>query len=85
MTKLTKEEQERYRYTNEQVEALSENQVRLIEGIEEMTKYRVVAKVVDSNNCGWNAKGGDKIVLNGPGWILPAECSNSVLPFSERQ
>lgn len=76
MAKLTKEQQERYGYTDEQVDALKENQIRLIKGIEGLTKYRVVAEVVESNNCGWNAKVGDKIVLNGPGWILPAECSN---------
>jgi len=77
MTKIAKEAQERYGYTDDQVKQLKENQIRLINNISKLTNYRLVAEVVESENCGWNAKVGDKIVLSGPGWILPAECTNT--------
>ena len=76
MTKIAKEAQERYGYTDDQVKQLKENQIRLINNISKLTNYRLVAEVVESENCGWNAKVGDKIVLSGPAWILPAECTN---------
>ena len=76
MTEIAKEAQERYGYTDEQIKQLKENQIRLINNISKLTKYKLVAEVVESENCGWNAKVGDKIVLSGPGWILPAECTN---------
>ena len=75
-TKIAKEAQERYGYTDDPVKQLKENQIRLINNISKLTNYRLVAEVVESENCGWNAKVGDKIVLSGPGWILPAECTN---------
>ena len=55
---------------------MKENQINLINNISKLTNYRLVAEVVESENCGWNANVGDKIVLRGPGWILPAECTN---------
>lgn len=55
---------------------MKENQIRLINNISKLTNYRLVAEVVESENCGWKAKVGDKIVLSGPAWILPAECTN---------
>jgi len=73
MTKIAKEAQERYGYTDEQIKQLKENQIRLINNISKLTNYRLVAEVVESENCGWKAKVGDKIVLSGPAWILPAE------------
>ena len=77
MTKIAKEAQERYGYTDDQVKQLKENQIRLINNIGKLTSYRLIAEVVESENCGWNAKVGDEIVLSGPGWILPAECTNT--------
>jgi len=77
ITKIAKEAQERYRYTDDQVKQLKENQIRLINNISKLSNYRLIAEVVESNNSGWNAKVGDKIVLSGPGWLLPAECTNS--------
>ena len=76
MTKIAEAAQERYGYTDEQVKQLKENQIRLINNISKLTNYRLVAEVVESRNCGWAAKVGDKIVLSGPGWILPQECTN---------
>ena len=76
MTKIAKEAQERYGYTDDQVKQLKENQIKLINNISELSNYRLVAEVVESENCGWNAKVGDKIVLSGPGWLLPSECTN---------
>ena len=67
MTKIVKEAQERYGYTDDQVKKLKENQIRLINNIGELTSYKLIAEVVESQNCGWNAKVGDKIVLSGPG------------------
>ena len=92
MSKIAKEAQERYGYTDEKVKQLKENQIKLINNISRLSNYRLVAEVVESENCGWNAKVGDRIVLSGPGWILPVECSNKentclfavseLLPFS---
>jgi hypothetical protein len=76
MAEIAKEAQERYGYTDEQVKQLKENQIKLINNISKLSNYRLVAEVVESENCGWNAKVGDKIVLSGPGWILPSECTN---------
>lgn len=67
MTGITKEVQQRYGYTDDQVKQLKENQIRLINNISKLTNYRLIAEVVESENCGWNAKVGDKIVLSGPG------------------
>jgi hypothetical protein len=63
MTQIAKEAQERYGYTDDQVNHLKDNQIRLINNISKLTKYKLVAEVVESENCGWNAKVGDKIVL----------------------
>ena len=76
MPKIAKEAQERYGYTDAQVKRLKESQTKLINNIVELSNYRLVAEVVESENCGWNAKVGDKIVLSGPGWLLPSECTN---------
>jgi hypothetical protein len=76
MTEIAKAAQERYGYTDEQIKQLKKNQIRLINNISKLTNYRLVAEVVESENCGWKAKVGDKIVLSGPAWILPAECTN---------
>lgn len=76
MPQIGKEAQERYGYTDTQIKNLKENQIRIINNISKLAKYRLVAEVVESENCGWQAKIGDKIVFSGPGWLLPPECSN---------
>ena len=48
MTKIAKEAQERYGYTDDQVKQLKENQINLINNISKLTNYRLVAEVVES-------------------------------------
>jgi len=76
MAKIAKEAQERYGYTDKQIKQLKKNQIQLINNIGKLVNYRLIAEVVESENCGWNAKVGDKNVLSGPGWILQKECTN---------
>ena len=66
--------------------------MRLIKGFGELNNYQLVAEVVESRNCAWAAKVGDRIVMNGAGWLVPEKCSNKenmcmwalakLLPFS---
>ncbi|MFH2011995.1 MAG: hypothetical protein ABIJ37_04705 [Pseudomonadota bacterium] len=79
MPKITKEMQGLFGYTDEQVESLEENQILYIEKMGEMRKYNVVAEVVESRNCAWGAKVGDKIVMRAGGAIDTKECTNKDL------
>lgn len=92
MPKITKEMQELFGYTDDQVKDLKENQIQLIEKLPELSKYNLVAKVVESRNCVIGAKPGDKIVLKAGGAIDTQACTNKeeiclwavapLLPFS---
>ncbi|MEN8245449.1 MAG: hypothetical protein ABFS43_11185 [Thermodesulfobacteriota bacterium] len=44
MQKLAKEAQERYGYTDEQVQQLKENQIKLINNISKLAKYKLIAE-----------------------------------------
>ena len=77
MPKIAKEVQDFFGYTDKQVESLGENQIQYIENMTEMAKYRVVAEVVESRNCAWGAKAGDKIVLSFAGGSIDMKaCTN---------
>ncbi len=76
MPKIEKAWQDLFKYTDEQVENLEEHQIQYIQKILEFSKYNLVATVVDSENCAWRAKIGDRIVLNGSGAISPKKCTN---------
>ena len=75
MPKIAKEMQDLFGYTDEQVDGLKENQIQYIEKIGDHAKYKLVAEVVESRNCGWGAQVGDKIVLLAGGLIIPSECT----------
>jgi hypothetical protein len=44
MTEIAKEAQERYGYTDEQIKQLKENQIRLINNISKLTKYKLLIR-----------------------------------------
>ena len=66
---------EAFGYTEEQVERLSEKQLKIIRGGPARRDYRVVMEVVKSENCGYKPKAGDRYVMNGSGKIMPEECT----------
>jgi len=76
MSKISKEKQEQYGYTDEQAKSLSEGQAKLVEEIDGVLNYRIIAEVVKSENCVAGHNVGDKFVLNGAGQLLPHECTN---------
>jgi len=76
MAAIPKATQAHLGYTDEQVANLKQNQINYINGIREHIKYNLVAEVVESKNCGWQAKVGDRIVLRGLGGLVPADCTN---------
>ena len=76
MRNIPKETQEMFGYTDEQIEGLRENQIEYIKKMPELAKYNLIAEVVESRNCVWGAKVGDKIVLWAGGIINTRECTN---------
>ena len=76
MSEIKKEMQNFFGYTDEQTENLQENQIQYFKKIPEYMGHNLVATVVHSENCAWQAKIGDRIVLNGGGVIMPKLCTN---------
>lgn len=74
--KITEGTQAFFGYSDKQAEELRDNQAKYINSMQEHMKYNLVAEVVGSENCAWQAKVGDRIVLRGLGGIAPGECSN---------
>ena len=76
MAKISKNKQKQYGYSDEQAKALNEGQAKLVEEIDTVDKYRVVAEVVKSENCVAGHQVGDKFVMNAAGQLMPKECTN---------
>ena len=76
MAQIPRELQDLFGYSDEQVEGLTENQLKYISQMGAHLKYNLVAEVVESENCVWQAQVGDRIVLKGLGGIAPSECIN---------
>ena len=76
MHNMSKEILDLFGYTDEQINGLKENQIEYIKMMPELAKYNLVAEVVESRNCVWGAKKGDKIVLWTGGLINTRECTN---------
>jgi uncharacterized repeat protein (TIGR04076 family) len=66
---------EAFGFTDQQVEALSEKQQKIVEGGPARRVYKVIMEVVKSQNCGYKPKIGDRYVMNGSGMIIPKECT----------
>ncbi len=62
-------------FTDAQFDALSEKQLKIIASSGNRKKYKMIAEVVKSENCGYAPKVGDKYVLTGSGKLLPEECT----------
>jgi len=73
--KLKKTVMEALGYTEEQAESLSEKQQKIIKGGPARRAYKVIVEVVESENCGYKPKVGDRYVMNGSGMLIPEECT----------
>ena len=60
-------------WTDEQAEGLSSKHVRLIDKGDEFRKWRLVAEVLEAENCIAGLKKGNKYVFHGSGFLLPEE------------
>ncbi|MCD6361110.1 MAG: hypothetical protein J7M38_09615 [Armatimonadetes bacterium] len=78
-------------WTDEQAKGLSSKHVRLIEKGDEFRKWRLVAEVLEAENCIAGLKKGNKYVFHGSGFLLPEESTcpkiclwalTSFVPFS---
>jgi uncharacterized repeat protein (TIGR04076 family) len=66
---------ETFGFNDQQVEALSEKQQKIIKGSPLRRGYKVIMEVVKSENCGYKPKVGDRYVMTGGGMIIPQECT----------
>jgi len=73
--KFKKMVMEAFGYTEEEAESLSEKQKLIIKGSPMRRAYKVIMEVVESHNCGYKPKVGDRYVMNGSGMIIPEECT----------
>lgn len=60
-------------WTDEQFRSLAPKNKRLIEKGDEFRTWRLVAEVLEANNCISGLKKGDKYVFQGTGFLLPEE------------
>ena len=64
---------QRYGASDEQIAKLSATQWRVIKSAPSRWQYRMVAEVVEANNCLAGHKKGDKYVFSASGFLLPDE------------
>ncbi len=64
---------QKYRASDEQIDKLTDTQWRVIKSAPSRWQYRMVAEVVEANNCLAGHKKGDKYVFSASGFLLPDE------------
>jgi hypothetical protein len=62
-------------FTDEEAEGLNEKQQTIIKGSPRRKAHKVIMEVVQSENCGYKPKIGDRYVMNGSGMLIPEECT----------
>ena len=67
-------------YTDEQMVAFRSNPkyVKMIENTPQFFTHKIVAEVIKSHGCSSRLKVGDKIVMNGAGQLITAECPENI-------
>ncbi len=72
---LKKMAMDAFGYSEEQFNRLNEKQRKIIEAAPLRRQYKMIAEVVESANCGYKPKIGDKYVMMANGRLIPEECT----------
>ncbi|MBI4595524.1 MAG: hypothetical protein HY730_03995 [Candidatus Tectomicrobia bacterium] len=82
--KLWKRFQQHMGYTDEEMKIFRSDpvKVKMVTESSDFVKTRIVAEVIEATGCHAQHKVGDKIVMNGNGQLLTAQCPEKLCAFA---